>query len=107
MPSHYYRQNWRVSSACYNEVTPYFYLDPILKGTDIPMFDLTPVYIPVPLFQKVPASIEFFHNQYGPLHDVFNESRVSHFISSVTPLSLHIAEPHRYWRRYWGCSKVV
>ena len=72
------------SSACYDEVAPFFDLDPALKGTDIPTFDLTPVYIPMPLFQRVLTSIEFFHNQYGLLHDVFNESGVSHFISSVS-----------------------
>ena len=85
----------------------FFDLDPVLKGTDIPLVDLKPVYIPMPLFHKVVTSIEFFYNQYGLLHDIFNESGVSHFISSVTLLSLHITDSHRYWEPYWRCSKVA
>ena len=88
------------SNARYEEVAQFFGLDPVLKGTDIPTFELTPVYIPMPLFNEVLDSIKLFHNQYGSLSTVFNEAGVSYFISSVTSLAQHISKSCRSLEHY-------
>ena len=78
----------------------FFGLDPVLKGTDITTFDLTPVYIPMSLFNDVLDSVKLFHNQYGSLWTVFNEAGVSYFISSVISLPQHIYNSRRSLEHY-------
>lgn len=89
------------SKAKYNEVARFFGLDPALKGTDIADLDLAPVYIPMSLFNDVLESLKYFHNQYGSVRKVFNETGLSYFISSVTSFTQHIAQSLRYWERCW------
>jgi hypothetical protein len=58
-------------------------LDPGFKETDITVFELTRVYIPILLFNDVLDSLKYFNIQYGSLQSVFNEAGVSYLISNV------------------------
>ena len=89
------------SNAKYDEISPYFGLDPSAQGDDIALFQLDHVYIPMDLFEKVMTAMRFYQAQFGLLSDIFNETGVCHFFTMVCPP--HVSLIHVDSRRIIDC----
>ena len=84
------------SSAKYEELSPYYHVNPSLCGEDIGHFQFDRVYILADPFETVMITMRFYQVQFGLLFDIFNEDWVSHFFTIVCP-------PHVSLIRGTGC----
>ena len=89
------------SKAEYEDIAPFFGLDPCLTGTDIESFDLHLFYIPLEVFETVMDALQTAQYQYGPRNAIRNETGVASYISPVLSLCCQYLI-FRSYLRCWG-----
>lgn len=61
------------SSAKYEELSPYFHLNPSAYEEDVGRFQFDRVFIAADLFETVMIAMRFYQAQFGLLFNIFNE----------------------------------
>ena len=65
------------------DIAPLVGLDPRVRGTDIPTFEMSCARLPNSIFFIIVSDLQRLEAQYGPIGMHLNEETLSHYLAGV------------------------